>query len=75
MYSVKQLGNKTSELRKFIKFGYALYKGDENWVAHLFIDTLAMLKGRKNPLFKNGEHAFSWFSMKRESPPDMCSQA
>lgn len=53
-----QLKNRASDINKFIKLEYNLYKGDTNWVSHLLIDTKAMLMGKKNPLFKNGPHAF-----------------
>ncbi len=54
---VRRLGNTAKEIKEFIRLEYGLYKNDPDWVAHLETDTVSMLRGKNNPLFKNGPHA------------------
>ncbi len=43
------------QVKRFIKFHYRIYKGDENWVAPLIIDYLERLNPRKNPYFNHSK--------------------
>jgi hypothetical protein len=65
---VVQLENTSARIREFIMLEYKLYEKDKNWVAHLLLDTKSMLKGKKNPLFKNGEHALFMVYDKDKAP-------
>jgi hypothetical protein len=53
-----RLQDTTKDIEQFIRLEYRLYQDDPDWVAHLHMDTLSMLKGKKNPLFQSGPHAF-----------------
>jgi len=58
MYEVKTLKTKSRHLRKFIRLEFKMYKHDKDWVPPLKGDTKKTLKGKGNPLFENGDHAF-----------------
>ena len=58
MYYIKQLEETRKMLKKFIRFEFAMYKGDKNWVPPLISDIKKTLRGKNNPLFNNGDHAF-----------------
>ncbi len=54
MIEIKKVNLKSKkELKKFIKFDWEIYKGDENWVPPLIIDMLSKFNEKKNPLFKH----------------------
>ena len=42
-------------LKKFIKFPWAVYKGDPNWVPPLILDIKERLNRNKNPFFEHAE--------------------
>ncbi len=42
-------------LKKFIKFPWAVYKGDPNWVPPLILDVKERLDRNKNPFFEHAE--------------------
>ncbi len=44
-----------SDLMKFIKFPWAVYKNDPNWVPHLIMDRKKVLSKKKNPFFQHAE--------------------
>ena len=58
MYEIKRFEKKSRHIKKFINLEFKFYKDDENWVAPLKSDTKKVLKGKGNPLFKNGDQAF-----------------
>ncbi|MCB9260049.1 MAG: hypothetical protein H6612_11930 [Ignavibacteriales bacterium] len=41
-----------SEIKKFLKFAFKIYKNDPHWVPPLFMDKLKILNKNKNPFFK-----------------------
>jgi GNAT superfamily N-acetyltransferase len=43
------------ELRSFIKFPFALYRDDPNWVPPLIVDRLAFFDRKKNPFYQTAE--------------------
>lgn len=43
--------NSKSELKKFIKFPFSLYKGNDFWVPPLIFDEIKTLSKKKNPAF------------------------
>jgi hypothetical protein len=43
------------ELRKFIKFPFRLYKGNEYWVPPIIVEEMKVLRKDKNPFFEIGE--------------------
>ncbi|SKA83929.1 hypothetical protein SAMN05428976_10689 [Clostridium sp. USBA 49] len=47
-----------SEIKKFVKLCYEIYKEDKYWVPPLESDMINTLLGHDNALFMNGEHAF-----------------
>jgi hypothetical protein len=51
---VKEVSNK-SELNKFIKFPWKIYKGNKFWVPPLLMEQKTLLSKVKNPFFKNAE--------------------
>jgi hypothetical protein len=51
---VKEVSNK-SELNKFIKFPWIIYKDDKHWVPPLLMEQKNLLSKQKNPFFKNAE--------------------
>lgn len=52
--TVKAVSNK-SELNKFIKFPWKIYKDDKYWVPPLLMEQKSLLNKQKNPFFKNAE--------------------
>ncbi len=46
------------ELKKFIKFPFALYKNEPNWVPPIIQDELDSMDASKNPVFKNATAQF-----------------
>lgn len=55
---VVKIPESRKSLNHFIKFEFKLYHEDEDWVAPLLSDMKSTLKGKNNPLFANGPHAF-----------------
>ncbi len=43
------------EIKKFLKFAWKIYEGDENWVPPLIYDKMKILNKKKNPFFNNAE--------------------
>ena len=43
------------EIKKFLKFAWKIYEGDENWVPPLIYDKMKILNKEKNPFFNNAE--------------------
>lgn len=41
--------------KEFIRFPYALYKKDPNWVPHLRLERTEMITPKKNPFFEHGK--------------------
>jgi len=52
-----------SELKKFIKFPFELYKGNEFWVPPLIVDEMGTLRKDKNPSFDYCEARY-WLAYK-----------
>lgn len=50
--TVREVNNK-SDLNRFIKFPWKIYKGDPNWVPPLIIDMKTKLSPKKNPYFQH----------------------
>ena len=44
-----------SDIKKFIKFAWKIYKGDKYWVPPLFAEKMTILNTSKNPFFKKAE--------------------
>ncbi|MEE9167322.1 MAG: N-acetyltransferase [Candidatus Neomarinimicrobiota bacterium] len=44
-----------SQLKKFIKFPWRIYRNDPNWVPPLIMDRMAFLDRKKNPFFRHSE--------------------
>lgn len=44
--------------RRFIGLAWELYRGDDNWVPPLRFDLLNTLRGKGNPMLRDGDHAF-----------------
>ncbi|MFC2084911.1 hypothetical protein ACFLS9_07640 [Bacteroidota bacterium] len=51
---IKQVRS-NSDLKKFIKFPWKIYKNDPYWVPHLIYDRKKLLNKKKNPFFKHSE--------------------
>jgi len=51
VYEVKT----SSDLRKFIKLPWKIYKGNPNWVPPLILDVKTKLNPRKNPYFEHSQ--------------------
>ncbi|MCK5077925.1 MAG: N-acetyltransferase, partial [Calditrichia bacterium] len=49
---------KKSDLKKFIKLPYKLYKKDPNWVPHLLLERYREFDQQKNPFFEHAKVAF-----------------
>lgn len=45
----------SSELKKFIKIVWKIYKNDVNWVPPILADRIKLLDKQKNPFFKHSE--------------------
>lgn len=52
---IKTLEPTKSNIKKFIKFAWKIYKGDPNWVPPLMMDKMKILNQKKNPFFKTAE--------------------
>lgn len=52
---IKTLEPTKSNIKKFIKFAWKIYKGDPNWVPPLMMDKMKILNQEKNPFFKTAE--------------------
>ena len=46
------------QTREFIKFPYALYKNDKNWVPPLLMDDYRKLNRTKHPFYQHAEAEF-----------------
>jgi GNAT superfamily N-acetyltransferase len=55
--SVEQVTTR-KQLREFVKFPYALYKGDSNWVPQLLSDDYKKLDRNRHPFFRHAEAEF-----------------
>lgn len=51
MVEIKKIAPEKSQLKKFVKFGIDLYKGNQYFVPPLVVDELATLDPEKNPAF------------------------
>lgn len=58
MLEVRELQGTKPELRSFMKFAWSIYKNDPNWVPSLRSDTVNILSGVHNTLFRYGPHTF-----------------
>jgi len=54
---VSEVGS-ASDLKRFIKLPWSIYKGDPNWVPPLIIDQKAKFNRDKNPFFKHSTARF-----------------
>ena len=54
MYSVKKVESK-SDLKKFIKFPFSIFDGNDYWVPPLVMDEMTVFNPKKNPAFKHAE--------------------
>lgn len=54
MITLKEMKT-ASQLKKFVKFPFSLYKNHPNWVAPIIADELDSMDPAKNPVFKNAE--------------------
>lgn len=57
--------NSKSELKKFIKFPFELYKGNKYWVPPLIFDEIKTLSKKKNPAFDFCEAKY-WLAYKND---------
>ncbi len=57
MVTLKKVGSK-ADLKKFVKFPFALYKDSPYWVPPIIKDEMASFDENKNPVFKNAEAQF-----------------
>ena len=57
MVTLKKVGSK-ADLKKFVKFPFALYKDSPYWVPPIIKDEMASFDDTKNPVFKNAEAQF-----------------
>ena len=51
---VREVSSK-SDLNRFIKFPWSIYKGDPNWVPPLIVDMKTKLNPKKNPYFEHSQ--------------------
>jgi hypothetical protein len=58
LIEIKEIKKARSEIKKFIRFSWIIYKDDPNFVPPLIADQLKSLMGINNALFDNGEQAF-----------------
>ena len=49
---------KKSDLKKFIKYPYTLYKKEKNWVPHLLLERYRLFDQQKNPFFKHSDISY-----------------
>jgi hypothetical protein len=63
MISVKEVHTK-KELKQFVKFPFALYKGHKLWVPHLIVDEMRTLRADCNPSFAAGCEAAYFLAYK-----------
>ena len=66
VYSVKKIEGK-SGLKKFIKFPFTVFKGNDCWVPPLNMDEMTVFNEKKNPAFKHAESAY-WMVYKDGEP-------
>lgn len=66
MYSVRKIEGK-SDLKKFIKFPFSIFKGNDCWVPPLMMDELTVFNEKKNPAFQHAESAY-WMAYKDGQP-------
>jgi len=52
------------ELKSFIRFPNALYRGNSNWVPSIFLDELNTLRSDKNPAFEHCEAKY-WLAFRQ----------
>ena len=57
MISLKEVNTK-SDMRKFVKFPFELYKDSPNWIPPLIHEEIASFDKNKNPVFKDAD---AWF--------------
>ncbi|WP_420601370.1 GTP cyclohydrolase [Flagellimonas sp.] len=57
MVTIKQVQSKT-DLKKFVKFPFSLYKDSPYWVPPIIKDELESFNPEKNPVFKSAEATF-----------------
>ncbi|NAY91075.1 GTP cyclohydrolase [Muricauda sp. JGD-17] len=57
MVHIKKVGSK-GDLKKFVKFPFALYKDSPYWVPPIIKDEMESFDETKNPVFKNAEAQF-----------------
>ncbi|WP_222984057.1 GTP cyclohydrolase [Flagellimonas meishanensis] len=57
MVHIKKVGSK-ADLKKFVKFPFALYKDSLYWVPPIIKDEMESFDATKNPVFKNAEAQF-----------------
>lgn len=57
MITIKEISN-TSDLKKFVKFPFSLYKNNAYWVPPIISEELATFNKDKNPAFKNANAKF-----------------
>ena len=57
MISIKKATTKT-DLKKFVKFPFSLYKGSSYWVPPIIQDELDIFDKTKNPIFKDADAQF-----------------
>ena len=47
--------NDKADLRAFLRVPFAVYRGDPNWIAPLFLERLDHLSRKRNPFFRHAE--------------------
>lgn len=57
MIEIKEVTNKT-DLKKFVRFPFDLYKGNKYWVPPIIADEMESFDTKKNPVFKSAEATF-----------------
>lgn len=66
MYSIKKIEGKVG-LKKFIKFPFTIFKGNDCWVPPLLMDELTVFNPKKNPAFDEAEAVY-WMAFKDNKP-------
>ncbi len=59
----------TSEIKKFLKMAFDIYKDDPFWVPPLYMDKLKILNKNKNPFFKDSSNEIELFIAYRNNKP------
>ncbi len=57
MITIKEISKK-SDLKKFVKFPFSLYKNNDYWVPPIISEELAIFNKEKNPAFENATARF-----------------